>query len=227
LTVGAWNNIDMSEDRIGLRQAAEQLGVSKDTLWRAIRRDDLQAERDHGPSGTQFWLSWEKVQEWWDGRRDRKRLGEVPQAPEASEIIVGRVVMEFPSQAPQDTEELLAAPTVEVFSEHAAPAAPATVPAEVHLQALRLVERAQLQVESMRFELHSTRRALSEQAESLAEKDARVRQAELLKEENLRNQDLWQAEKAQLVSELTHHKERVNWLEKRVPRWVRGLFGAK
>ena len=217
----------MDEDKIGLRQAAEKLGVSKDTLWRAIRRDELEAGRDHGPSGTQYWLSWEKVQEWWDNRKDRKRLDEASHAPEAPEIIVGRVVMEFPPQGPHGADEAPASPAVEGFSALAAPNAPAMVPVEVHLQALRLVERAQIQVESMRFELHSTRKALSEQAESLAEKEARVRQADLLKEENLRNQDLWLAEKAQLVSELTHHKDRVNWLEKRVPRWVRGLFGAK
>jgi len=48
-----------------------------------------------------------------------------------------------------------------------------------------------------------------------------------LAEENRRHQELWEAEKEQLLSELRTHKERVNWLEKRVPRWVRGLFGAK
>ena len=219
----------MDEDRIGLKQAAEKLGVSKDTLWRAIRREELEAERDHGPSGTQYWLSWEKVEDWWEHRRSGKRE-EAPQASEGSETIVGRVVMEFPRQAPQaseESDEVLEAPAVEVLSALATPEAVAVVPAEVHLQALRLVERAQLQVEAMRYELNSTRRVLTEQAESLAEKEARVREAELLREENHRNQALWEAEKAQLVSEVTHHRERVNWLEKRVPGWVRGLFGAK
>jgi len=216
------------DDLIGLKQAAEQLGVSKDTLWRAIRRQELEAERNHGPSGTQYWLSWQKVEEWWEYRRSGKRNEE--EAPQASETIVGRVVMEFPWQAPQASEEaceVLEAPAVEVLSALAVPEAVAVVPAEVHLQALRLVERAQLQVEAMRYELHSTRKVLSEQAESLAEKETRARQAELLREENQRNQALWEVEKSQLVIELAHHRDRVNWLEKRVPGWVRGLFGAK
>lgn len=213
----------MSEDRIGLKQAAEQLGVSKDTLWRAIRRDELQAERDHGPSGTQYWLSWNRVQEWWDRRKDRKRLED----SESQQTVVGRVSVEFPSQAPQESDETPATPAVEILSALAVPEVPQVVPVEVHLQALKLVERAQLQVESIRYELQNTRKMLGEQAESLAEKEARARQAELLREENLRNQELWEAEKAQLVQELTHHRDRVNWLEKRVPRWVRGLFGAK
>lgn len=67
----------------------------------------------------------------------------------------------------------------------------------------------------------------AQSAESFAEREVQARQADLLREENLRNQELWQAEKAQLMGELTYHQERVNWLEKRVPRWVRGLFGAK
>lgn len=220
----------MSEDRIGLKQAAEKLGVSKDTLWRAIRRDELEAARDHGASGTQYWLSWEKVEEWWENRRSGKRVEEAPQAPDASENIVGRVRMEFPPQAPQAPEEpveVLEAPEVEVLSALATPESVSVVSVEVHMQALRLVERAQLQVEAMRYELNNTRRVLTEQAESLAEKEARAREAELLREENQKNQALWEAEKAQLVSEVTHHRERVNWLEKRVPGWVRGLFGAK
>jgi excisionase family DNA binding protein len=214
----------MDEDRIGLKQAAEKLGVSKDTLWRAIRRDELEAERDHGPSGTQYWLSYQAVLEWWEHRKDRKRMDD---APDPEQTIIGRVAVEFPPQASQESQAhdaSLATPGVEVL---AAPAAQATVPVEVHLQALRLVERAQIQVESMRYELHCNRQALTEQAESLLEKEALTRQTEALRNENLRNQAMWQSEKAQLIGELSHHRDRVNWLEKRVPRWVRGLFGAK
>ena len=110
--------------------------------------------------------------------------------------------------------------------------------------AQQLVLQAERSKVSLESQLAQYQRVLSEHAESLAEERAlrltlqarseetavsleEVRQAEVLREENLRNQELWQAEKAQLVSELTHHQERVNWLEKRVPRWVRGLFGAK
>ena len=89
------------------------------------------------------------------------------------------------------------------------------------------MERAQLQMESLRHELLSTRRVLTEQAESLAEKEALARQARLLEEENRQVRELWEQEKQQLLAEVRTHRERVNWLEKRVPRWVRGLFGAK
>lgn len=97
-----------------------------------------------------------------------------------------------------------------------------------HLRATQEAkERAERQLDLLRGDYRQAQMALAESAESLAEKAVQARQAELLREENLRNQELWQTEKAQLMSELTHHQERVNWLEKRVPRWVRGIFGAK
>lgn len=97
-----------------------------------------------------------------------------------------------------------------------------------HLQSTQEAkERAERLLDALRGEYGQAQRALAESAESLAAKEAQAMQAELLREENLRNQQLWQSEKSQLMSELSHHKERVNWLEKRVPSWVRGLFGAK
>mgnify|MGYP001210716879 CR=1 FL=1 len=214
----------MSLEKIGLKQAADRLDVSKDTLWRAIKRGELDAERDHGPRGTQYWLSWPQVEEWWESRKDRKRLEEAPQAFEEPQVTILRGSDTAAPQEPQVFDAALAAPAVEVFT---ALAAPAAVPVEVHLQALRLVERAQLQMESLRHELLSTRRVLTEQAESLAEKEALARQARLLEEENRQVRELWEQEKQQLLAEVRTHRERVNWLEKRVPRWVRGLFGAR
>jgi excisionase family DNA binding protein len=213
----------MHFERIGLKQAAERLEVSKDTLWRAIKRKELEAERDHGPSGTQYWLVWSEVEAWWENRKDRKRLEEASQVLEAPQTPTFRSVEVVVPQAPSQVYAAPAAPAVEVFT---ALEAPAVVPVEVHLQALRLVERAQLQAESLRHELLSTRRVLTEQAESLAEKEALARQAQLLEEENLQARKLWEQEKEQLLAEVKTHRERVNWMEKRVPRWVRGLFGA-
>lgn len=119
------------------------------------------------------------------------------------------------------------------------------------LMAQQLVLQAERSKVALESQLSQYQRVLSEQAESLAEEralrltfesrsqvqlslaesvdgSAEKEEAQArLREENLRNQELWQAEKAQLMSELAHHQQRVNWLEKRVPRWVRGLFGAK
>ena len=83
-----------------------------------------------------------------------------------------------------------------------------------HLQSTQEAkERAERQLEALRGEHRQAQRALAESAESLAAKEAQALQAELLREENVRNQQLWQSEKSQLMTELSHHQERVNWLE--------------
>lgn len=247
-------------ERLGLREAAERLKVSKDTLWRAIKKGELQAQRDHGPSGSQYWLDWSDVESWDERRRtsqepqvsqatgnmssknprepleasqvsqgsqaDAPHEMHPPQAPDSSVsqvYVTSRVFLDEP-QAPQESQGTNAVPFLEVYSPIEAPA---VVPVEVHLQALRLVERAQQQVDSLRHELGSTRRVLSEQAESLAEKESKARQAELLRAENENLKSLWEAEKEALRRELEENSQRLSSLEKKVPRWVRGLFGAK
>ncbi len=127
----------------------------------------------------------------------------------------------------------------------------AAVPLEAHLAMLGFtqsqIERLQseLSVERSRMEqtervrvtlevqLGQYQRALAENAESLLEANALRQSAELrlqdeerLLRDNLRNQELWAQEKDQLKAELELKSRRVDWLEKRLPRWVRGLFGA-
>lgn len=113
--------------------------------------------------------------------------------------------------------------------------------AQIAQQLVLQAERSKVALES---QLSQYQRVLSEHAESLAEERAlrltlqarseeatvsldESRQAELLREENLRSKEIWEAEKAQLMGEISHHRDRVSWLEKKVPRWVRGMFGAK
>ncbi len=105
-------------------------------------------------------------------------------------------------------------------------------------------ERAKIALE---VQLTQYQRVLCENAESLAEERAlrlswQARSEELKTqvetpsvneaEEELRRHNesqklLWESEKAELLQSVEIHKRRVEWLEKRVPRWVRGLFGAK
>lgn len=107
--------------------------------------------------------------------------------------------------------------------------------------AQQMVLQAERSKIALEVQLSQYQRVLSEQAESLAEERAlrltwQARSEESATaneaEEELRRHNesqrlLWEAEKAELLSSLEIHKRRVDWLEKRVPRWVRGLFGAK
>lgn len=94
--------------------------------------------------------------------------------------------------------------------------------------AQELRERAERQLELVRGEYRLAQLALTESAESLSQREALWRQSEAeLKQHNEQQMALWESEKANLVRELETSRKRVDWLEKRVPRWVRGLFGAK
>lgn len=102
-----------------------------------------------------------------------------------------------------------------------------------------LAERMQLALE-MTLRQHKT--VLEEQAESLTQERARRLQFEArlecppetsvpevrvdLEEENRKLQEQFEADRAELRKRLKLAESRVDWLEKRVPRWVRSIFRA-
>ncbi len=89
-------------------------------------------------------------------------------------------------------------------------------------------DRAERQLELVRGEYRQAQLALTESAESLSQRHARWLQSEAeLREHNERLVAGWETEKAEMLRDLEISRKRVQWLEKRVPRWVRGLFGAK
>ena len=82
-----------------------------------------------------------------------------------------------------------------------------------------------MQLERAQHELRTTQNVLTEQAESLAEKEAIAKQAALLMEENCQSLERWESERAALVESLKESRLKVEWFERRVPRWVRRVFG--
>ncbi len=125
------------------------------------------------------------------------------------------------------------------------------VPLTAHLDIVRLLEetqirlleaterahRAERQNDLLKMEVATTRNVLAEHAESLSEKEAVRRQQEelarerelersKLEEENRVKQSLYEQEKQQWMTELETTKSRVNRIERRVPKWVRGIFGV-
>ena len=52
-------------------------------------------------------------------------------------------------------------------------------------------------------------------------------QSRLLADENARRLSEFEAEKGELTLKLREATGRVDWLEKRVPGWVRKMFGAR
>ena len=214
---------DEANERLNLTEAAKLLGVSVATARRLVFKNELQAF---------------KVQ-----RGDKERW-------EVSKAEVFRLKREgFSMNASEDTKPDFIGEADEVKpSENAS----RTIPVEAHLEALKLLGRLQDKVEeerrlreqaerarlAMDWQMNQYRNALSEQAESLAEAQAMRKVAEaqveeresselaLLAEENARLMQEFEAEKAALTDRLKMSENRVDWLEKRVPRWVRSLFRA-
>lgn len=207
---------------ISLKDAADLVGVSRPTLFRAVQRAELPMRTAHIGKTKKILVSKDAVLQWASSREHIEYGGELVDEPGAQQS-------EQPSEQVAQREH----------NEH--------VPLVAHLDLVRLLEdtqvrlldaterahRAERQADLMRMELGATRNVLTEQAQSHHERQAELRQLEAtqaerdeLVAENRRRQELWEAEKAQLVQDLHTHQNRVNWLEKRVPQWVRKVFGA-
>ena len=65
----------MSLTKLTVKQAADHLGISKDTILRAISKGELPAELDLGSTGSQYWLDPNDVGEWRKSRKRRMRRG--------------------------------------------------------------------------------------------------------------------------------------------------------
>lgn len=218
----------MIQYRFTLKEAAELAGVSKVTLWRLVQKGELEASLD---DRGRYTLERETVMKYRATLQRNepeltKRFGNEPETSpvksNASESEPEIVESRF-GKAPETGYE-----TVEM------------VPAELHRIALESArhalessrraedraDRAERQMEALSGQLIQYQHALQERAESLAEKEALAKQAELLANENAQRLSLYEQEKQQWMLELETAKSRINWLEKKVPRWVRGLFGA-
>ena len=188
----ASNLVPMNISKLTVKQAADHLGISKDTILRAIAKGELPAELDLGSTGSQYWLDLTSVEEWRKNRkrRMRRRTDAIPTSAVPESIL--------PTQEPQASDALheshssLKAPL-------ASPESLASVPVEAHLAALDLVktlhsqltevqhqvaeerrqrEQAERTRMALEWQMHQYRTALSEQAESLAESQAMRRVAE-------------------------------------------------
>jgi gamma-glutamyl phosphate reductase len=100
-------------------------------------------------------------------------------------------------------------------------------------ESLEEARRYERQSIALQYELHSYRRALSENAQTLVEKQTMADQAEHLaertrelEEQNKIQLEQFETEKIELYDRLKLSERRIDWLERRVPKWVRKVFGA-
>ncbi len=189
---------------LSLKEAARVAGVSRDTLRRAIQRGELPALLVTGKTGPQFEVEQGEVETW-----AQKRLTAFPQWEDEQATQAQHSVQSDEGEAPSRELGMRLATLEESHRDQSM----ALVRLAVQQDFFQSVQKWKERASSSKAKVSKLRKQLAEVAD--------------LAEQNRRNQELWQAEKEQLLSELRMRQDRVNWLEKRVPRWVRGLFGAK
>lgn len=204
----------MIQETLTLKEAAELASVSKVTLWRLVTKGELEALQDEKG---RYRVPREAFQKWLATFRETMQETEKRFRNDAETVTESAV-----------TYRETACETVEV------------VPADLHRVALESLrhalegarraeqraERAERQMQALSGQLVQYQQVLEERAESLFEKEALLKQTELLEAENAQRLSFYEQEKLQWMQELETTRSRVNWLEKRVPKWVRGLFGA-
>ena len=170
----------MSLSKLTVKQAADSLGISKDTILRAISKGELPAELDLGSTGSQYWLDQNDVREWRKNRKRRMRRvtesaiytpaafdstfstqastnePQVPQAPDA--LNESHSSLEAAHMSPHESYSSLGAA---LSSPHESLA---SVPVAAHLAALDLVKTLHGQLTETQLQVAEERRQ-REQAE--------------------------------------------------------------
>lgn len=226
---------------ITLREAADLAGVSRPTLFRAVQRGELPVRTEMIGKTKKILVSREDVQAWACSRSPHEQLEQADEQgaerrteQAAQGLEQDEQLEQVPLLAHLDLVRLLESTQLRL------------------LEATERAHRAERQADVIRMELLATRNCLTEHAESIHEKEAALRQHEELRAQNRELQEQWESERAERANRLAEleaentarlslyeqekqqwaldletSKTRVKWLEKRVPGWVRGLFGAR
>ena len=226
-------------EHLTIREAARQLGITPQALRSRAKHRGVSLEKAPGPHGDRYLVKAADLCFLADETVSQNRSAEpsretVPQQHETvPHETVARANDIIPLAAHLEVIKLLRE-TQRTLQE-------AQEQRHQSLEAMRQLER---QTMAMQWELTGYRRALSENAESLAEQAARARQVEqrlelvqlradqaesekaLLAEDNQRQKEEFEREKAALTEGFKVSPPRASWLKQNTPAWVRRLLGA-
>lgn len=204
---------------VSLEEAARRTGLHRTTLSRAIKRGELRARTVQSHGKSRLLLDPTELSAWVRVRAQDalNRHADARETPDLEVLDESEVQGNVHGSAPATSEVLRLLELLECAHERARCAS---------VQAVRL-----------QHELHGYQRALTEHAESLAEREARAKSAEarlmefeeqqrqLQAENEARLADV-EREREELSSRARLAEERVSWLERRIPRWIRRALGA-
>lgn len=222
----------MSQDEVSLKDAAVLAGVSKVTLWRAVQRGELPARQD---DKNRYTVLREAVLQW------RETFHPEPTQAPAGASVDAETLRET-GPAHRNDSGNASGVSAETAKHHYETVYEAVemVPADLHRVALETArhaleaarkaeeraERAERQREALGSQIAQYQHVLGERAESLLQSEAEARQAQMLAQQNADQLATFQREQMELLEHLQASRSRVEWLEKRVPKWLRRCLGA-
>lgn len=226
-------------ENMTIREAARQLGITPQALRSRAKHRGISLDKVPGPHGDRYLVKAADLCFLGDETVSQNRSAEPSRETVSSRH--GTVPHETVPRA-HDTIPLAAhLEVIKLLRETQRTLQEAQEQKHQSLEAMRQLER---QTMAMQWELTGYRRALSENAESLAEQAARSRQLEqqlelvqlradqtqtekeLLAEDNQRQREEFERDKATLTEGLKTSSSRASWLKLNTPAWVRRLLGA-
>lgn len=181
---------------LGLSEAAEMARCSRDTIRRAAQKGELKAEMGPGIRGPQWWILESDLLDWLELRdsSSEDQLGSAAQYVDAGL-----------SAAPQHAQQSTYAKAARSSARFAELAQQASPPAEVYIALIDRLSRAERRSVELELQLQQSQRLLTENAESITEKEALAKQAkaQLQAVEDGRLQEI-----ERLASELSAAQER-------------------
>ncbi len=235
------------ERMIDLKSAAISAGVHRTTIFRAMQQGKVQGHRvQFGSQKSQFFLEKDSFEKWLGERSDYAHTS--PSEVHAQPFAHDPMYKEANAQprahsAHRDAQTVVqdqsVHTTLQQLSQALSEALRQSEDARLDCkQAWEESRRLERQLLAAQFEISKYQNALTERAESFSEISCAKLELEKkvetiqddhqskLAEENARQLQEFEQEKAALVERLKMSENRVDWLEKRVPRWVRSLFRA-
>ncbi len=173
---------------LGLAEAAELAGCSRDTIRRAAQRGELKAEMGPGVRGPQWWISESDLLEWRSSRdMDAEQSSAAQQgyaerstaAQYAEHSAAAQQRKVWRSSAQQEAEWTASRSRIpdQPFSVSPEASASTSPPAEVYIALIDRLSRAERRSVELELQLRQSQRLLSENAESITEKEALAKEA--------------------------------------------------
>lgn len=198
--------MDYSATHLGLAEAADLAGCSRDTIRRAAQKGELKAELGSGVRGPQWWILESDLHEWLGDRDAVLSTAETLRSSARQDVSQHSTAKKMPCSAQQEssaqlsTAETLRSSAQQDVAEHST----ASPPAEVYIALIDRLSRSERRAIELEIALRQSQRLLTENSESITEKEALAKEARAKLQELEQNQ---QSELEKLASQLAASQE--------------------